>query len=339
MLLGVWLTCLIGLQGCQAEDSFPVLDNTPYKLSIPAGLPKMPIPDNNDLTQARVEFGKLLFYDPLLSRDSSLSCASCHVQHEAFADKNPISVGIEGRTGLRNVPSIINVGYHPYFFAEGGSPSLEQQLIGPIEDPNEMGFNARELVLRLMGRRKYEDWAWKAYGRSLDMFVISHSLASFERTLIAANSPYDQALNGDSTVMSPSQWRGYELFFSDRVGCGGCHPAPLFTNFKLENIGQYKTYEDKGRYRVSLKEEDIGKFKIPSLRNVALTAPYFHDGSHTSLDEVIEHFNLGGLGHPNQSPAIRPLGLSRSEKEDLKAFLVALTDSSILSEAKWAPNR
>ncbi|MCI4668075.1 MAG: cytochrome-c peroxidase [Bacteroidia bacterium] len=335
LLLGV-LSCLY-LESCSAKKEIQLIDSEPYPIEIPKGFPDIKIPEGNELTKARVALGKKLFFDPILSVDSSLSCGSCHLQKNAFTDLRTTSIGVEGRVGPRNTPSLVNVAFNPYFFFEGGSPSLEAQSLGPIETFHEMDFNAALLTKRLAADEHYQKMAQEAYGMEMKLFVIVSALASFERTLISANSPYDRAINGDSSAMTPAQWRGKELFFSDHTNCASCHPAPLFTNFSIENIGLEKEYQDKGRYRVTLKNEDIGKFKTPGLRNIGLTAPYMHDGSLESLDMVIEHFNVGGLGHKNQHPLIRPLDLSDHQKKDLIAFLHALTDQDVLLKPEWAP--
>jgi len=336
-LLWGWMMLTL-FASCKNGENFPPpMDESPYLLEIPKGFPTLQVPEENKLTPSRVKLGRLLFYDPILSRDSTVSCGSCHRQKHAFADANRLAVGIEGRVGKRNVPSLVNSGFHPYFFFEGGSPSLEAQALGPIEHEDEHGFNAKLLVDRLRGNPFYEEWSHRAYGREMSLFVIVSSLASFERTLISAESPYDLAMRGDSSLMSPAQWRGKELFFSSMTQCATCHSPPLFTDFSFQNIGLEEEYLDLGRYRVSLKEEDKGKFKVPSLRNVSLTPPYMHDGRFQHLSEVIDHFVEGGKGHKNQSTLIRPFELSDQEKQDLIAFLEALSDKSVLSEPAWAP--
>lgn len=332
ILLGVLL--LPGFQACRDLVSPP---SRPYELKIPEGFPDLEIPEDNQLTQARVDLGKKLFYDPLLSKDSSMSCASCHRQELAFTDLRAISVGIKGRVGLRNSPSLINVAYSPYFFYEGGSPSLEAQSLGPLETPHEMGLDAALLEKRLRGHPEYERMAQEAYGMGMKIYVVISALASFERTLISANSPYDSFVRGDTGALNEGEKRGMELFFGEKTDCATCHPAPLFTDFSLKNIGLKESFEDKGRYRITLDSADIGKFKTPALRNIALTPPYMHDGSMQSLEDVIDHFDRGGSGHVNQHSKVRPLGLTKQEKQDLIAFLNALTDLDAISNPDWAP--
>ncbi|MEM6764467.1 MAG: cytochrome c peroxidase [Bacteroidota bacterium] len=307
-----------------------------YELSLPKGFPSPPIPEDNPLTQVSVTLGKALFYDNMLSIDSSMSCASCHLLSAGLADHHPISVGIEGRIGFRNVPTLTNIAYHPYFFVEGGSPSLERQVLGPICNNDELGFNAADLAVRLTNNTVYQDLAMEAYGRPMDLFVLTRALASFERTMISYQSPYDLAQReNDPGYLSAEAVRGRDLFFSPRTACASCHSGPNFTNFSFENIGLETEYVDQGRYRVSLREEDIGKFKVPTLRNIGLTAPYMHDGRMESLEEVIAHYDQGGAGHINQHPLIKPLSLTKQEKQDLIAFLHSLTDKHFIQNSEF----
>jgi len=288
----------------------------------------MEIPESNPLTYERVKLGKMLFYEKALSRDSSISCATCHPQSRAFADDEAVSLGIKDRMGFRNVPVLGNIGYHPYFFREGGSPSLEAQVLGPICNFDEMGFNARELIERLAADDKYQQLAQEAYKRPMDVFVLTRALAAFERTLITGDSPWDRFIQGDSSAMGAAAQRGWALFRSERLNCTQCHNGIDFSDYSFQSNGLKTQYEDEGRYRVTGDSSDIGTFKVFSLRNVALTGPYMHDGSLKTLQEVIEHYNQGGSQHVNQSEYIKPLGLSAGEKSDLIAFLEALTDKA-----------
>lgn len=335
---GVILLILLLMVSCQSQEEAGLIQPEEVMLAIPAGYPAPIIPEENQLTASRVALGRALFYDNMLSLDSTMSCGSCHLLNAGMADHNAVSIGIEGRVGFRNVPTLTNIAYHPYFFTEGGSPSLERQVLGPICNNDEFGFNAAELAIRLKDNTIYQELAEEAYGRPMDLYVLTRALASFERTMISFNSPYDLYERKENiNALSPEAQRGRELFFSTKTNCGGCHPGPHLTNFAFENVGLEKAYADKGRYRVSLKEEDIGKFKVPTLRNVALTAPYMHDGRMESLEEVIEHYDQGGVGHPNQHPFIKPLSLSDSEKGELLAFLHSLTDSSFIQNSDFLP--
>ncbi|MEL6676793.1 MAG: cytochrome c peroxidase [Bacteroidota bacterium] len=304
----------------------------------PVHFPLVDYPADNLPSKARIDLGRQLFYDPILSRDSTISCASCHHQDKAFTDGRTLSQGIAGKSGVRNVPTLTNVAYHPYFFAEGGSPTLELQTIGPIETEHEMGFNAAELDARVKGHPHYEALAQQAYGREMGIYVITRALAVFERTFISGASAYDQFIQGDTAALGADARAGMALFFSDKTGCGTCHSGHNFTDYRIVNIGLYETYADEGLYRVSGKEQDKGKMKTPTLRNVALTAPYMHDGSLPDLQTVLQHFNTGGKGHVNQDSLIHPLGLTSGEMAQLEAFLHSLTDKAFLQNPFFRPS-
>lgn len=330
MLVCILCSFSLGFFACQDSLS-PDEEEAIYQLILPTGFPEPVIPEDNQLTQARIDLGKRLFNDPILSRDSSISCASCHKRAAGMADDLAISPGIKGRLGFRNAPTLANVAYHPYFFKEGGSPTLEMQMLGPIEDENEMGFNAAELAQRLLGHPFYDSLALAAYNRPMDLFVLTRAIASFERTLISGDSPYDRYTTGDSAAMSEAAIRGMNLFFSETTNCASCHDGHDFSTYDIHNNGLYAEYADLGRYRVSLDSADIGKFKVPTLRNIAATAPYMHDGSLPDLASVIRHYNHGGQGHANQHELIRPLNLSQQEQEDIIEFLHHLSDEAFLT--------
>ena len=331
------LLLLILLAGC-TPDPGPAdpVDRTPYQLILPAGFPTPDIPADNELTTARVALGKKLFYDPVLSRDSTVSCASCHRQELAFAHDQPISPGIEGRLGFRNSPTLTNVAYLDLVNKDGGVVKLDLQALVPIEDHNEMDFRGILAAQRLRSDPAYLELSLRAYGRAPDSYVISRALAAFQRTLISGESRFDRAERGE-TSLTVAETRGRNLFFSERTHCGSCHGGFNFTFNEFENNGRYPDYEDQGRMRVTLDPADEGKFRVPTLRNVARTAPYMHDGSLPTLAAVIDHYDQGGSGHPNQNPLVRPLHLSAQEKADLLAFLHTLTDSSFIQNPAFRP--
>lgn len=294
---------------------------------VPYGFPEIPYPEDNKFTPERWELGKRLFYEPALSLDSSISCATCHKQHLSFADDRALTPGVEGRPGVRNAPSLANIGYHPYFLREGSVPTLEMQVLVPIQEQNEFAHDMLSLVERLRTDLSYLKMAKAAYDRELDPFVVTRALATFQRTLISGNSIFDKYLSGEAPeLMSPEQLHGMQLFFSDRTNCSKCHSGFNLTNYAFENNGLYQEYADQGRMRLTGADADEALFKVPSLRNVALTAPYMHDGSIRSLAEVIEHYNSGGKNHVNKSELIKPLRLTPEEKTSLEAFLQSLTD-------------
>ncbi|MCB9328695.1 MAG: cytochrome-c peroxidase [Lewinellaceae bacterium] len=301
-------------------------------MEIPKGFDAIQFPADNLYSKSRWELGKKLFYDPILSSDKSISCASCHLAENAFSDKVSVSQGVEARVGTRNAPSLANVAFHPYYLREGGVPTLEMQVLVPIQEHNEFDFNILLIAERMNQDVSYVEMALEAYDRIPDAFVITRAIATFERSLISGYSPYDKYENyNDQSALNENEIRGMNLFFSDRLQCSQCHSGFNFTNYSFENNGLYDEYSDSGRFRLTGKEEDFAKFKTPSLRNIALTAPYMHDGSMSTLDEVIDHYNTGGAENPQKSSLIKPLHLSESEKEDLKAFLNSLTDKTFIT--------
>lgn len=311
--------------------------DSPYNMVLPDGFPSMNMPADNDLTEKRVELGKMLFYDKALSRDSSISCASCHLQSHAFSDVVDISSGVEGRKGMRNSPPLFNLGYHPYFFFDGGVPTLELQVLAPVQDVNEMDHDFLQAVDRLAQNPQYQELGKIAYGRDFDAFVLTRALAAFERTMVSGNSAYDKYINGNVGALNESAKRGLDLFNSDRLNCSGCHSGFNFTDYSFKNNGLYIAYPDSGRMRVTSLPVDRDKFKVPSLRNIALTAPYMHDGSLATLTEVIDHYNSGGAANPQKDGRIKPLQLTNQEKSDLMEFLYSLTDNEFITNPDFAP--
>ncbi len=308
-------------------------------LVVPAGFPSPEFPGGNELTAARWALGKKLFYDSVLSRDSSISCASCHNAAHAFSDTVTFSPGVDGLPGTRNAPTLANIAYHPYYTREGGVPTLEMQILVPIQEHNEFDFNILLIAERLARDTAYARMAREAYDRTPDAFVITRSIACFERTLISGESRFDQfASQGKTTALNAAEKRGMDLFLSDKTNCAQCHKGFNFTNYTFENNGLYTDYPDPGRFRLTELESDRARFKVPTLRNVALTAPYMHDGSLLTLESVVDHYNSGGQPHPNKSILIHPLGLTASEKADLVAFLRSLTDEQFANNPKFRQN-
>jgi cytochrome c peroxidase len=313
-------------------NSASVVEEASYTLHLPEGFPEPDYPKDNALTAARVALGKRLFYDPLLSRDSSISCNSCHKQAHAFSDPLAISPGVAGRLGKRNAMSLVNLAYTTKANRDGGVPKLDLQAIVPIETEEEMDFTAEEISQRLLQDPSYVQLFQEAYERGPDAFTITRALGAFQRTLLSGNSAYDQyEFQGKKEALNASEIRGKELFFSARLNCSSCHNGFNFTTGEFANNGLYEVYEDNGRRDVTLAEEDIGRFKIPTLRNIAVSAPYMHNGSLNTLEEVIDHYNQGGKNHPNKDERIKPLNLTEAEKTDLINFLESLTDSTFLN--------
>lgn len=308
----------------------------PYQWNLPPGFPPVPVPNDNTMTYERVELGKRLFFDKQLSQDFSISCATCHEPSRSFTEDRPISAGVNGALGLRNATSLANVGYQQALFAEGGVPSLELQAIAPIIEEHEMNLSFAELVERLSEDESYVEQFQRAYGTTPQIEPIVKALSAFQRTLISGQSRYDQyQYQGISTALNASEIRGMDLFFSEEVGCGHCHSGFLLTNQGFENIGLYADYDDEGVARLTDNPADIGRFKVPSLRNIEVTSPYMHDGSIQTLEEVVAHFASGGAGHMNQSEWVKPLELSEQDRADLVNFLKSLTDHNFLSNPNF----
>jgi len=307
-----------------------------FQLDIPENVVAFSIPEDNPLTISKIELGRKLFYEKGLSLDSSVSCASCHIQQFAFADTARVSKGFQGDTGFRNSSSLTNVAFQTAFFRDGGVFSLERAVHPPVLGEFEMNMNLMDMLSRLNGNADYREAFQKAFNSDIDNKGIVHALASFMRTLNSFNSPYDKFMAGDSSALNPAQKRGLALFRSERLNCVQCHTEPLFIDNQMHNIGLYANYHEFGRGRVTLKEEDFGRFRTPTLRNIAVSFPYMHDGSLKTLDQVIEFYKTGGFVHPNKSDNISAFELSESEKVDLIAFLQALTDSSFLANPQFS---
>ncbi len=286
-----------------------------FKLEIPLGLDAfMPIPPENPLTPKKIALGKKLFFDKRLSRDQSLACASCHLPDNSFTDKKPVSVGVFGRTGNRRVPSLLNRGYGRAFFWDGRLSTLEEQVVQPIVNPKEMDLALDEAVERLRPEVNSAE-------------QLANALASYVRTVLSGDSPYDRYIAGDTNALTEQQREGLDVF-RGKGNCTACHIGPNLTDELFHNTGvgwKDGKFADPGRYVVTGNEKDMGAFKTPTLRNVTELGPYMHDGSLSTLEEVIEHYDGGGTANPNLDIDITPLNLTPQEKRALVAFLHALT--------------
>lgn len=319
------------LYACGKKESAPLVN-----IDLPKVFPTIQEPVDNAYSQERFELGRLLFYDPILSLDSSISCGSCHEANKAFATNNKVEKGVYGRLGTRNVPSLANIGLHPYFTREGGVPSLEQHVLVPIQEHNEMAFNLLEASNRLETHKHYAALCQESYPDKPLYYAITKSIAVFQRTFISNSSRFDAYhFQNNTKALSDSEIRGMQLFYSSRTNCSVCHNGANFTNYAFENNGLYMQYKDSGRYKLTRKNHDIATFKVASLRNVELTAPYMHDGSMKSLEDVVEHYNKGGENNPRKSTLIQKMDLSSQEKQDLIHFLSSLTDEKFISNNKF----
>ncbi|MGB3870981.1 MAG: cytochrome c peroxidase [Flavobacteriales bacterium] len=319
------------LAGCTRDPvEFPHADGSLFELHVPPGWPEPPLRADNPLTVASVKLGKALFFDERLSLDRGISCASCHHPDRAFSDTVALSIGVHGGVGMRNSPSLANVAYHPLLMRDGGAPTLEQQVFIPIMDEAEMDADPQLVLESLCDDPVLTTMSMQAYGKPLDLYVLTRALANYQRTLLSGTSRYDRFLQGDATALDDAEVRGMQVF-NGAAQCSVCHAGFDLSDHDFHNVGLALDHTaDAGRQRVTLNPADRGKFKTPTLRNIALTAPYMHDGSMATLEETIEHFNSGGLADPNKDPLITPLQLSPDQKQDLASFLRSLTDERSL---------
>lgn len=292
-------------------------------LEVPLGLKAISVPSNNPLTYAKVELGRMLFFDKRLSVDDSVSCATCHNPALGWSDAQPVATGIGGQKGRRNTPSIVNTAHQRLFFWDGRAEDFEEQALGPLLNPIEMGNPSAEFLEKKVADIGFLVMHFESvFDDGVTAVNISRALASFQRTIMAGNTPYDRFRAGDETALPPPAKRGMDLFFG-KANCSACHSGPYFADGGFHNIGlpTGELGEDAGREAVTGMLGDRGAFKTPTLREVSRTAPYMHDGSLDSLETVIEHYDRGGSGHPQQDEEITPLGLTNEEKRDLVTFL------------------
>lgn len=276
--------------------------------------------------------GELLYFDPILSSDSSISCSSCHKPEFAFADNAAVSIGVGGQKGTRNAPSTMNQDARNFQFWDGRMETLEEQALGPIENPVEMNLPVSVLITRLYRHKQYMSFFELIYGEKPSRKNIAKAIAAYERTLETTDTPFDDYMkNDDTTEFGLSAQRGQDIF-NVKGKCFDCHFGPDFTGDQFRNIGLFngKDLNDSGRYVVTRKLTDLGKFKTPGLRNIAITAPYMHNGMHKTLREVIDYYDKPDAFVKNSinrdTLLNKPLGLTENEKKDLENFLLTLTD-------------
>jgi cytochrome c peroxidase len=330
-VLGLGLSACLESRDVASVDNPPAVDSLPLA---PRGFPPVPYPEGGAPTPARIALGRRLFFDGRLSRDGSVSCATCHRPEGSFADPGKsFTFGIDGHLTGRNSPSLANVGYDTSFFADGSAPTLERQALAPILNPLEMDMDTARLPSRLASVGLYRDLFRKAWGDdTVTVARILGSIASFERAMLSGDSPYDRSLAGDDKALSQGARRGRDLFFGGKAACFRCHGGFAFTDRGFHNTGLDSFNLDPGRIAVTGLPFDDGKFKTPPLRNVAVTPPYMHDGRFNTLREVIAHYNSGGLAVPLRDPLLGPLGLDEGEIGDLILFLESLTDSAFVDD-------
>lgn len=317
LLAALGLLMIVGPQSTLSQESNLALGQ----------LPNVPVPSHNLQFQAKVELGRLLFFDPRLSKDGSVSCASCHVPSKGFSDPRQFSLGVGGKQGGRNAPAAMNAAYNHLQFWDGRAGSLEEQALGPIQNPIEMAETLEGVVKKLKKVKAYRHRFQEVFGEDVSADGIAKAIAAFERTLISTNSPFDRLIAGDKSALSESAQRGFELF-QGKARCVLCHNGPNLTDNKFHNIGVPQTgplKEDAGRYAVTKRDSDRGAFKTPSLRSIVLTAPYMHTGGFKTLEEVMDFYNRGGEAVKGKDPFMTALNLTDQEKKDLGEFLKSLT--------------
>ena len=282
------------------------------------------------------ELGELLFFDSILSRGNQVSCASCHKPQFAFADNTSFSFGVDSAKGGRNTPSVMNMTSRNFYFHDGRAETLEEQAGGPMENPVEMDIPLSYAVEKLNKHKQYRQFFIKIFGHSADKKSLVDAISAFERTLETNNSVFDNYMNEtDTTQFSTSAKRGQKIF-NVKGKCFDCHFGPDFTNDDFKNIGLFngKDLNDSGRFIITRNPNDIGRFKVPGLRNIAMTAPYMHNGIYKTLREVIDYYNTPDKFISNSvnrdTLLAKPLGLTEQDKKDLEAFLLSLTDKRFL---------
>ena len=292
----------------------------------PRGLPPIPWPEDNPYSPARAELGKILFFDGRLSANGVVSCASCHEPGHGFAGSTPLSKGVTGKPGTRHVPTLINRAWGKSQFWDGRAPTLESQVVFPVTDPNEMGMTTDLVVRRVRGIKGYAPLFAAAFGDDTVNFErIAKAIATFQRTIVSGNSPYDRYLAGDKSALTKQQKDGLD-FFNKKGECAECHSGPNFTNEKFANvgIGMDEASPDAGREAFTKKRSDLGRFKVPTLRDLARRAPYMHDGSIKTLGEVLDIYAKGGFSNPHLDTRLTPFYMDGQTRQELLAFLDSL---------------
>lgn len=301
-------------------DGMPVPDIGPLPTAVP-------IPATNLNYKAKVDMGKQLYFDGRLSQNGQVSCAFCHNPVLGFADPRQTSIGVGGKVGGRQAPTVFNTAFNPVQFWDGRAGSLEEQAIGPIQNPVEMAETHENVVAKLNKVKGYQQQFRAVFGTDVSLQGIAEAIAAYERTVISTNSAFDKYVLGETKAMDQAAVRGMALF-KGKARCIACHNGPNFTDNQFHNLGVPQVgpmKEDLGRYYVTRAEKDKGAFKTPTLRSITATSPYMHDGAFKTLEEVIDFLDQGGGPNPTLSPLMKPLGLTKEEKIDLLTFLKALT--------------
>ncbi|MCA9134023.1 MAG: cytochrome-c peroxidase, partial [Planctomycetales bacterium] len=295
--MGTILLLAVALS-CGSSPKAAAADSTPSE--VPLGLKPLPVTSDNPLTPEKIELGKQLYFDPRLSVDNTVSCASCHDPKKGWSNGDATAVGVEGQRGGRGAPTILNTAYQRFQFWDGRANSLEEQALGPIANPIEMNLPVEEAVKKIAAIEGYAQQFQQVFGEAVSAENLAKAIAAFERTILAGNSPYDRFRAGQKDALSAQAQQGMKLFFG-KANCSGCHSGANFTDNGFHNLGVsfHKEQADMGREVISSLGGDRGAFKTPTLRDIARTAPYMHDGSLATLDDVIDHYARGGTLTPD----------------------------------------
>ena len=311
---------LIVAAGCILAGFAPAQDKQPF--ATPAGLKPLSIPDDNPLTVQKIELGKQLYFDPRLSIDNTVSCASCHDPAKGWSNGERFATGIKGQKGGRSAPTIINAAYQDFQFWDGRAHRVEGQALGPIQNPIEMGMKLDDLVVKLNKIAGYKQQFQSIFGTDVTTDGIAKAIASFERTVLSGDAPFDRYKAGDKSALSAAALRGFDVFFN-KAHCSACHQGPNFTDGAFHNLGVGidDSNPDIGRQSETKLLGDRGAFKTPTLREIARSAPYMHDGRFKTLEEVVEYYVKGCTANAQLDEEIFPLKLTPQQKADLVTFL------------------
>ncbi|MDB5386434.1 MAG: Cytochrome-c peroxidase [Planctomycetaceae bacterium] len=318
-----------------AEDKPPIEKSSIIVFKVPSGLPEIIHPADNPITPEKVALGAQLYFDPRLSSDGKVSCASCHDPAKGWSNGEAVATGVNGLKGGRSAPTVLNTAFQVFQFWDGRMNTLEEQALGPIQNPIEMNMTLPEVVKRLNGIPGYKSQFQKVFKTDVTSEGIGKAIAAFERTVLSGDSPYDRFTAGDAKALSPAAERGRDLFFG-AARCSSCHSGPNFTDNAFHNIGigMHHKEPDHGRYASSKLEGDKGAFKTPTLRDIARSAPYMHDGSLKTLEEVVAHYNKGGFPNEYLDEEIFPLKLTKEQIADLVTFMKEGLSSSKYPDVK-----
>ena len=323
-----WLCSLTVIAGL-AIFFAPLLSAEPEgQPPAPLGLKPVPVPDDNPMTPDKVELGKMLYFDKRVSKDGTVACATCHDPKRGWAEDQPVSTGIAGQKGGRNSPTVINAAYATSQFWDGRAATLEEQAVGPVGNPIEMGNTMEAVVEKLSKIPGYGQRFQKVFGTGVTEKGFAQAIAAFERTVLSGDSAYDRFKAGDESALNDAQKRGLKVF--EKSGCVNCHTPPLFSDYEFHNagVGADQAKPDEGRKAVTKKDEDTGAFRVPPLRDVEKTAPYFHDGSAKTLEQAVALMAAGGKDNPHRSAdfdAVREAKLTADDQKNLVEFLKALS--------------